>query len=275
MKPESSLLLKGYSRVFHPEIAIAVGLHGAIFLQQLHFWLQRTNNTVDGNKWVYHSYTSWQSEGGLEFWSPKVIRTTIEKLEKEDLVISDCFNKRRYDKTKWYRINYDKLYSLCPGGQTLSLNGQIEYPELAYSSDLMGKPIPKTTAKITAKTIDNPDLTAPKGDGSPEDREILTSFTNPVYEHRLQPNDLPYIREVLFGALRYHLKSSDTKPLKELVAQHGKKDVIEYFRYLAKPECREHEIDKEFLKTGIEGLAEKCSNDTHDDLTSNQCPIEF
>ena len=91
-----------------PSLAVAIGLNEALVLQQTHYWLRVSGNDRDGFKWIYKKYEDWKNE--FPFWSDKTIRRTITKLEEENLLIStDEYNKFRADKTKWYRINYEKL----------------------------------------------------------------------------------------------------------------------------------------------------------------------
>lgn len=91
-----------------PSLAKKVGLNEAIFLQQLHFRLQISNNIQDGHRWVYNSYPDWHRE--FPFWSEKTIKRVIRKLEDDGYVVStDIYNRLKIDKTKWYRVDYSKL----------------------------------------------------------------------------------------------------------------------------------------------------------------------
>ncbi|UYB50132.1 replication protein (plasmid) [Lysinibacillus capsici] len=98
-----------------PSLAIQIGLNEAIIIQQVHYWLLLSKNERDGFKWVYKKYEDWEEE--FPFWSNSTIRRSIRNLEKEGLLISsDKYNKFGADKTKWYRINYQKLMN-SPVGQ--------------------------------------------------------------------------------------------------------------------------------------------------------------
>ena len=41
------------------------GLHAAIILAQLRYWLERTTFEDDSRKWVFKSYRQWGEETGL------------------------------------------------------------------------------------------------------------------------------------------------------------------------------------------------------------------
>ena len=98
-----------------PELATAVGLNEAIVLQQVHYWIQINmrdkRNYQDGHYWTYQSYPGWKEQ--FPFWSVETIKRTITRLEKSGFLVSGNFNKRCWDKTKWYRIDYLKLESFC------------------------------------------------------------------------------------------------------------------------------------------------------------------
>ena len=107
----NSLLIEEPPLQVLPSLACKVGLNEAIVLQQFHYWLQRSNNVQDGYKWIYNSYSEWHKQ--FPFWkSRNTLITTIKHLEKQGLLVSGNYNKAKFDNTKWYRIDYEKLASL-------------------------------------------------------------------------------------------------------------------------------------------------------------------
>ncbi|QEA32118.1 DnaD domain protein [Secundilactobacillus malefermentans] len=94
-----------------PSLAKLVGLNEAIVLQQVHYWTKRSGHEKEGNIWTYQSYTDWSNQ--FPFWSKSTIIRVIKSLEQQGLLITNNFNKARYDKTKWYRINLEKLASIA------------------------------------------------------------------------------------------------------------------------------------------------------------------
>ncbi|WP_408954753.1 hypothetical protein [Natroniella sp. ANB-PHB2] len=110
---ESDLLInEGSLIMFDKQLAEEVGMNEAIFLQQLYYWLRinykADKNYIEGKYWVYNTYGEWL-ENNFPFWSKSTLRRTIKNLEKEELVITDNFNKAGFDKTKWYTINFEVL----------------------------------------------------------------------------------------------------------------------------------------------------------------------
>lgn len=94
-----------------PTLAVRVGLKEAIVLQQFHYWLQRSGNNRDGYKWVYNSYEEWHKQ--FPFFSKVTLRRTINSLEKQGYLVSGNYNKAGFDKTKWYRIDYQRMNKAC------------------------------------------------------------------------------------------------------------------------------------------------------------------
>ncbi|PIC85408.1 replication protein [Sporosarcina sp. P20a] len=96
---------------FSPQFAAIVGTNEALFLQQLHYRLQISKNRNDGHRWVYNTYEEWTRE--FPCWKMHVVKRLVKKLEKDQLIITSEYNKMPMDRTKWYRINYEKLSQTC------------------------------------------------------------------------------------------------------------------------------------------------------------------
>ena len=116
-----SLLIEEPPLQVLPSLACKVGLNEAIVLQQFHYWLQRSNNVQDGYKWIYNSITGWAKQ--FPFWSRETVKRAVTSLEKQGYLISANYNKAKFDKTKWYRIDYTKLGMNQRLGQNDPTNG--------------------------------------------------------------------------------------------------------------------------------------------------------
>ena len=104
----SKLLINEAPLLVQPSLAKAIGLNEAIFIQQLHYFCKRSRHVFNGNQWVFNTYKQWCDV--FPFWSEATIKRIISRLEKMDLVLSSSeFNQFSIDRTKWYRINYEKL----------------------------------------------------------------------------------------------------------------------------------------------------------------------
>lgn len=126
------LVDEGVCLITQPAVSLKIGKSGAVFLQQLHYWLTSRGDvgvTVDGQRWVYNSYPSWVDN--IQIFSESTIRRAVKKLEEMSVILTQNMNRKKSDHTKWYTINYDKLKELVPGLSALKtpLNKQIKKGE--------------------------------------------------------------------------------------------------------------------------------------------------
>ena len=94
-----------------PSLAREIGLNEAIMLQQMHYWLLKSSNEFEGVKWFYKTLEDWQTE--FPFWSAMTIRRTLSSLEKQKVIKIGNYNKKKFDKTKWYTIEYQCVNRRC------------------------------------------------------------------------------------------------------------------------------------------------------------------
>ena len=116
----SSLLINEPPLQALPSLACLVGLDGAVILQQVHYWLQASDHEAEGQIWVYNSYPQWAAQ--FSWLKPEAIRKQIRALEAAGFLISGNFGKGKMDRTKWYRIDYDRLNAALeklPGAENL------------------------------------------------------------------------------------------------------------------------------------------------------------
>lgn len=102
-----NLLSNEHSIPLLPVLASKVGINEAIFLQQLHYWTQRSNHLHEGHIWVYNTYESWHQQ--FPFWSINTIQSIVKKLESENLIVVEDYYRFGPDDRKWYRVNYEVL----------------------------------------------------------------------------------------------------------------------------------------------------------------------
>lgn len=95
---------------FSSSLATVIGLKEAIALSWVHKQLGQSENYLDGHYWMRASYEEWQYD--LPFVSVETIKKIIRRLEKLGCLISANYNESKFDKTKWYRIDYEKVDSL-------------------------------------------------------------------------------------------------------------------------------------------------------------------
>lgn len=129
------LLLDEYPLIVFPSLACKLGLHEAMILQQIHYWLiqnkRSDKNFKDGYHWTYNSYKQWQQQ--FPFWSMATVRRAINQLESLGILISGEYNKKAGDRSKWYRIDYSRLTSDKPSAQIEHM--QLVNEDKSFSQD--------------------------------------------------------------------------------------------------------------------------------------------
>ena len=94
-----------YVQIIIPNLATKIGLKESIVLSQLHYWLGKSDND-----WVYNSYGKWKEQ--FPYWSISKIKRIFTSLEKNGYIIAKRLNPCKYDRTKYYTIDYTKLPAL-------------------------------------------------------------------------------------------------------------------------------------------------------------------
>ena len=169
-----SLLIAEQPLQLQPKLAVIVGLNEAILVQQIHYWLQRSNHTHDGQKWIYNTHDSWLEQ--FPFWSKATLKRVITSLKSQGLINTGNYNRMKMDRTVWYTINYS--HAVCSGisesqpEPTKDTERQADQPlgqsepmlgsdctdvdtNLAFSHKVnMTSPIPETTETTTETTTD-------------------------------------------------------------------------------------------------------------------------
>ncbi|MED5117125.1 hypothetical protein RH165_03155 [Priestia megaterium] len=146
----SKLLLKDQPLLVLPALAVKVGVNGALFLQQLHYWLEKSVNVQDGYTWVYNTNQQWLQQ--FPFWSLSTIQRIISKLEKEGLIIKGKYNRSKFNNTVWYRIDYEQLEKLMPSDEFEELE-DVNLTERASQIEA-AEPV-TVTASLTETTAEN------------------------------------------------------------------------------------------------------------------------
>ena len=146
------LLLNEYPLLLSPSLACKIGVKEALILQQLHYWLEKTEHIIRGKKWVYNSIENWQRTN-FPFYSVATVKRAFESLKKKGLVLIANFNRMKNDKTLWYSINYQALEKLdkdVSNKQAEPVQETCEEVKMDRSNCTNGKvnltqPLPETT----------------------------------------------------------------------------------------------------------------------------------
>lgn len=153
----------GRKIVADEKVVDKLGMLQAQILTQVDYWTDRTSNTYAGHKWVYNSINDWHKQ--FNWVALSTLKRAFTELEKKGLLITGNFNKVKYDRTKWYRVDYDKLDKLIignaeivvtypnakkPANKPLVQNEPMDKAKMNQSQSVkMNQPIPKDYQEIT------------------------------------------------------------------------------------------------------------------------------
>ncbi len=139
----SSLLINEAPLQVLPSLAVALkNVHEAIILQQVQYWLSRSNFVFNGRKWVYNTLDEWHEQ--FPWITKKSVGDKFRSLEKKGILIVGNFNKLKYDRTKWYSIDYDKLNSLI---NNENIDENVDMTDKEVSSSCIEKKLPHGRGK--------------------------------------------------------------------------------------------------------------------------------
>ena len=89
---------------FDVDVAMKVGVNGAIVLSNFKFWIAKNiannDNFYDGEYWTYNSIPAFKKL--FPFWTERQIRTILDKLKDDGYINTGNYNKMAYDRTTWY-----------------------------------------------------------------------------------------------------------------------------------------------------------------------------
>ena len=103
----NKLLLNESPLIILPSLASKIGLNEAVFLQQLHYWVQKSITNIDKQNWVYKTVEEWEEE--FPFWSNSTIKRVIGSLKKMNILQVKKLSKNKRERVNYYAINYAKI----------------------------------------------------------------------------------------------------------------------------------------------------------------------
>lgn len=137
---------------FDIEVAQQYGVNAAILLQYINFCCEtkKANNQdfYDNRFWMYNTRKAFFEL--FPYMSDHKIRTALEKLIKNELIVKGNYNKKGYDQTSWYAITEKglSLIKKCP----------MEYAKMSNGIYKNVQPIPVSNPlnkKINKKDFEN------------------------------------------------------------------------------------------------------------------------
>lgn len=183
----SNLLINESPLIVLPSLAVAIGFNEAVILQQVHFWLNISNNEYDGRKWVYKTAAEWQSQ--FRWWSESTINRAFTELKARNLIqvekLSKEFGGSSFNRTNYFTIDYSELEKITRSdsndafGQNdhieqevpanpSSQNGQIRFSQNdQIRSSQNDQLLTEITTETTTENIDVTAVDIPAEDSEP------------------------------------------------------------------------------------------------------------
>ncbi|EAF7332740.1 conserved phage C-terminal domain-containing protein [Listeria monocytogenes] len=166
----SNLLINDYPLQVLPSLAKEIGLNEAIVLQQIHYWLNKKQNLRDGRYWTYRSIQKWQEEN-FSFWSMNTVKRTFTSLREKKLLITGNYNLKKFDKTVWYSIDYERLEVMS---QRVAQNEPTSSPKRV---DGLAQNEPDNTLDLKENTTENKKNSVEKLDDTSIFKDVI-NFLN-------------------------------------------------------------------------------------------------
>ena len=110
-------------------IAEKYGINAAVLLQNIFFWCQKNkangHNFIDGKYWTYNSRNAFREI--FPYFSERQIKTALDKLIDDGVIVTGCYNKDNRDRSLWYALT-DKGWSILQkcGMQTAKMSDHYQ-----------------------------------------------------------------------------------------------------------------------------------------------------
>lgn len=107
--------------IFDSEIAKIVGINAAIIFERIRYFCEDAKLKNDhykfhnGRFWTYSSSKGWSNM--LPFLTKRQAEKAINALIAHKMIITDNFNKNKYDRTRWFTVLVDTTTSISPVGE--------------------------------------------------------------------------------------------------------------------------------------------------------------
>lgn len=148
----NKFLLDDTPIVVQPRLAeLFKSLDEAAVLQQIHYWVSRSDKVHDGKKWTYNTMEDWLKQFPW-IGSTRTLKRYFDDLVDKKILKVGNFNKVKFDRTKWYTIDYDAFYDFV---NRCGQNVQME-PDKSTESKQTNCPNP-TGQNDRTYTLDYPE----------------------------------------------------------------------------------------------------------------------
>lgn len=196
----STLLINESPLQVLPSLAVALGdLEEAIILQQIQYWMNNPKSGrvgADGRKYIRDTYKEFLLQ--FPWMKERTLKRKVKRLEDKKLLIVANLNKSKYDRTKWYSIDYDRLNQFVQMDSAKNAPSKVQRMhdekcnDDTFKSDQIAPPIPKTSTKTSSETSTKKNNSSSKDEHIPY-KEII-DYLNKKTGQKLKPTTKVYQR---------------------------------------------------------------------------------
>ncbi|AXK19153.1 hypothetical protein [Bacillus sp. COPE52] len=237
------LLSSTDTMIFKPALAEQLGLNEAIVLQQVHYWIEKSNHYHDGRYWVYNTIEKWNEQ--FQWWGKSTIKRLFGSLEKDGYLLSGNYNKAGFDRTKWYSIDYERLTYASVQNEPMEevnmnqcksskwTNGTVQNELLQEVN--MNLTIPETTQRLPENTTDT------------KNNSIANAEVSSKLKKKAEPYSPEFI-ELWEIYPRKQDKKAGFREYKEARSRNHSHDVIAYGIQQYVKECETKRTEVKYIK---------------------------
>jgi hypothetical protein len=126
------------SHTFNVGHAVRFGIHEAIIMANLAFWIRKNKankkSFKDGRYWTYNSAKAFSEL--FPYLSVHQVRRALDKLESEGVIIKANHNQSSYDRTTWFAFTDEWDAVLCEDHFAPMPNGVRKDAKTLISTDI-------------------------------------------------------------------------------------------------------------------------------------------
>jgi hypothetical protein len=134
---------------FNVEIAQEYGMNAAVIFNNIFYWCEhnRANgkHEHDGLFWTYNSRKAFAEL--FPYLSERQVRTALDKLIEEGLIVTGNYNTDPRDRTTWYAVT--KL------GYCIGHGSPMQVTSESNASDMEVQPLPDSKPTVVKPTVEN------------------------------------------------------------------------------------------------------------------------
>lgn len=140
----------------NPDLAVRLqSADAAIIIQQIHYWCEKNRehnrNYYDGQYWTYNSFEQWQVQ--FPWISLRTLKTIFKKLEDGGYIKSGNFNQKKFDRTKWYALNYDCAIPALSSCKVRTMESERVAPPIPENTQRLQQRITEKESKVRNDAI--------------------------------------------------------------------------------------------------------------------------